>query len=208
MQSPQPTEQPLFPLNTPLFPKCTLQLQIFEQRYLKMISTCLRNGSGFTVCLLREGFEKQEVLTNADSPSQNEPIFYSMGTSAKIIDFGQMPNGLLSISLQGEQRQRLDQIHQQADGLWLAQTSKLEEVNTCKGEILPIWAAVLKSLTESGIVTDSKADLYNDPEIAMNYFAMYAPLPSYLKQSLLEIDDLQIRWQRLQYFTEQSLIQV
>ena len=208
MQSLQPAEQPLFPLNTPLFPKCTLQLQIFEQRYLKMISTCLRNGSSFTVCLLREGFEKQEVLGNADSPNRNEPIFYSMGTSAKIIDFGQMPNGLLSISLQGEQRQRLDQIHQQADGLWLAQTDNLAEVNACKGEILPVWTAVLKSLTKSGIVTDSEEELHDNPELAMNYFAMYAPLPSYLKQTLLETDDLQIRWQRLQDFTAQGLMQI
>ncbi|MFA5984457.1 MAG: LON peptidase substrate-binding domain-containing protein [Methylococcaceae bacterium] len=205
MLSPQPAEQPLFPLNTPLFPKCTLQLQIFEQRYLKMISTCLRNGSSFSVCLLREGYEKQEVLGNANSPTQNVPIFYSMGTQAKIIDFDQMPNGLLSISLQGEQRQRLDQIHQQADGLWLAQTDNLAEENACKGEILPVWSAVLKSLTKSGIITYSETDLHNNPELAMNYFAMYSPLPSYLKQSLLEIDDLQIRWQRLQEFTTQHL---
>ncbi len=208
MQSPQPAEQPLFPLNTPLFPKCTLQLQIFEQRYLKMISTCMRNGSSFTVCLLREGFEKQEVLGNADSPTQDLPIFYSIGTSAKIIDFGQMPNGLLSVSLQGEQRQSLDQIHQQADGLWLAQTANLTEVNACIEEIPPIWTAVLKSLSKSGIVTCSEAELHNNPELAMNYFAMYAPLPSALKQSLLETDDLQVRWQRLQDFTGPNLMQV
>lgn len=206
MLSPQSVEQPLFPLNTPLFPKCTLQLQIFEQRYLKMISACMRNGSNFTVCLLREGFEKQEVLGNTDSPGQNLPIFYSLGTSAKIIDFDQMPNGLLSISLLGEQRQRLDQIRQQADGLWLAQTDNLAEVNACKAEIPTLWSAVLKSLTQSGIVTYSETELRDNPELAMNYFAMYAPLPSSLKQSLLEIDDLQIRWRLLQDFTAQNLM--
>lgn len=208
MPSPQTAEQPLFPLNTPLFPNCTLQLQIFEQRYIKMISSCMRNGTGFTVCLLREGFEKQEVLGKADSPAQNEPIFYSMGTHAKIIDFGQMPNGLLSISLQGQQRQRLDHIRQQADGLWLAQTCELAETNACKGEIPPIWATVLNSLSQSGIVPYSATELLNNPELAMNYFAMYAPLPSYLKQALLEMDDLQVRWQRLQDITAQNLTPV
>lgn len=208
MLSPQPAEQPLFPLNTPLFPKCTLQLQIFEQRYLKMISACLRNGSSFTVCLLREGFEKQEVQGNAKPPARSEPIFYAMGTRAKIIDFDQMPNGLLSIILQGEQRQRLDQIRQQTDGLWLAQADNVAEANSCTGEIHPVWSAVLKSLSKSGIVTYTEAELRNMPELAMNYFAMYAPLPSYLKQSLLETDDLQIRWQRLQDFTAENLMQV
>lgn len=208
MQAPPLTERPLFPLNTPLFPKCTLQLQIFEQRYLKMISSCLRNGSSFTVCLLREGFEKQEVLGNADSSAQNEPIFYSVGTAAKIIDFDQMPNGLLSITLQGEQRQGLDLIRQQADGLWLAHADDLEDVNACDGDIPPVWTAVLKSLTQSGVVTCSEAALRDNPELAMNYFAMYGPLPVYLKQSLLEIDDRQVRWQCLQDFTVQSLMQV
>ncbi|PPD02760.1 MAG: peptidase S16 [Methylobacter sp.] len=207
MSSTQPAEQPVFPLNTPLFPKCTLQLQIFEQRYLKMVSNCLRSGSDFTVCLLREGFEKQEVLSKADSTTQNAATFYAVGTSAKIIDFGQTPNGLLSISLQGGQRQRLAHIHQQADGLWLAQTEDLTETHTCKGEIPAIWARVLKSLSQHGIVTHSETELLSNPELAMNYFAMYAPLPSHLKQSLLEIDDLPLRWQRLQQFTAQHLIQ-
>ncbi|WP_150050988.1 MULTISPECIES: LON peptidase substrate-binding domain-containing protein [Methylomonas] len=208
MQQPQPAEQALFPLNTPLFPKCIIQLQIFEPRYLNMISACLRSGASFTVCLLREGFEKLEVLGNAESPAQPVPICYSLGTSARIIDFGQMPNGLLSISLQGEQRQRLRRIRQQADGLWLGQTDDLAEINACQGEIPPIWTAVLKSLGNSGILAHAEAELLSDPELAMNYIAMYAPLPAFLKQSLLELDDLQIRWRRLRDFTAQNLTQV
>lgn len=205
MPSQQSGELPLFPLNTPLFPKCTLRLQIFEPRYLDMVSACQRNGSSFVVCLLREGFERQEVHANADLPAQDEPIFYPVGTCARIIDFGQMPNGLLSISLLGEQRKRLDQIRQQADGLWLAQADDLAEENTCEGEIQPVWTEVLKSLAKSGIVTCSESELQNDPELAMNYFAMYAPLPARLKQSLLEIDNRQIRWQRLQALTAEGL---
>jgi len=208
MQQPQPAEQALFPLNTPLFPKCTLQLQIFEQRYLNMISACLRNGSSFSVCLLREGFEKLEVLGNTESPARQVPIFYSLGTRARIIDFGKMPNGLLSISLQGEQRQRLQQIRQQADGLWLAQTDDLAESNACQGEIPPGWTAILKSLSKSGMLAHTEADLLGNPELAMNYIAMYAPLPAFVKQSLLELDDLQIRWRRLREVTAQSLAQV
>ena len=32
----------LFPLNTVLFPGCTLDLQIFEARYLDMIGRCMK----------------------------------------------------------------------------------------------------------------------------------------------------------------------
>ena len=34
----------LFPLNTVLFPGCTLDLQIFEARYLDMIGRCMKKG--------------------------------------------------------------------------------------------------------------------------------------------------------------------
>ena len=37
----------LFPLNTVLFPGCTLDLQLFEARYLDMISRCMKKGEGF-----------------------------------------------------------------------------------------------------------------------------------------------------------------
>jgi len=39
----------LFPLNTVLFPGCTLDLQLFEARYLDMISRCMKKGESFGV---------------------------------------------------------------------------------------------------------------------------------------------------------------
>lgn len=44
----------LFPLNAVLFPGCTLDLQIFEARYLDMISRCMKQDCGFgVVCIFR-----------------------------------------------------------------------------------------------------------------------------------------------------------
>ena len=40
---------PLFPLDTVLFPGCMLDLQLFEPRYLDMVSACLKAGHGFGV---------------------------------------------------------------------------------------------------------------------------------------------------------------
>ena len=51
---------PLFPLNTVLFPGCILDLQIFEARYLDMVSACMRRGEGFGVVALLEGREVGE----------------------------------------------------------------------------------------------------------------------------------------------------
>lgn len=48
---------PLFPLGTVLFPAGVLPLRVFEQRYLEMAKACLRDGTPFGVCRIREGVE-------------------------------------------------------------------------------------------------------------------------------------------------------
>jgi Lon protease-like protein len=48
---------PLFALNTVLFPGGLLPLKVFEQRYVEMVKTCLRDQSPFGVCMIREGAE-------------------------------------------------------------------------------------------------------------------------------------------------------
>ena len=51
------TDIPLFPLGTVLFPSGRLPLQIFERRYVDMISKCMREGAGFGVVWIRRGSE-------------------------------------------------------------------------------------------------------------------------------------------------------
>jgi Lon protease-like protein len=40
---------PIFPLNLVLFPGGLLPLHIFEQRYVDMVSACLRNNTDFGI---------------------------------------------------------------------------------------------------------------------------------------------------------------
>ena len=42
---PEERTLPIFPLNTVLFPNGTLPLQIFEERYKKMLQDCLDGDS-------------------------------------------------------------------------------------------------------------------------------------------------------------------
>jgi Lon protease-like protein len=48
---------PLFPLQTVLFPRMPLPLKIFEERYKRMISHCLKEERHFGVVLIKEGVE-------------------------------------------------------------------------------------------------------------------------------------------------------
>ena len=50
-------EQFIFPLGTVLFPGAALPLRIFEQRYIEMTKTCMRDDRPFGVCLIKEGRE-------------------------------------------------------------------------------------------------------------------------------------------------------
>ena len=60
------TDTPLFPLGTVLFPGGLLPLRIFEQRYLEMAKVCLREGTPFGVCLIREGSEVGAPATHEE----------------------------------------------------------------------------------------------------------------------------------------------
>ena len=59
-------ELPLFPLNTVLFPGGRLPLKVFEQRYVEMTKRCVRDGSPFGVCMIREGKEVGNPALPAD----------------------------------------------------------------------------------------------------------------------------------------------
>ncbi|NJO13347.1 MAG: peptidase S16 [Gammaproteobacteria bacterium] len=107
-------EIPLFPLKAVLFPGGPLPLRIFEPRYVDMVGRCMREDSGFGVVLIREGEET--------GPAQ----FHEVGTLARVVDFSQLPEGLLGLSTLGERRFRVREHHLQSDGLnvgeieWLA----------------------------------------------------------------------------------------
>lgn len=89
-------ELPLFPLNTVLFPGGPLPLRIFEPRYIDMVRRCTRERGSFGVVQIRTGEEAGAVM-------QTAPV----GTSARIVDFYQLPDGLLGITCHGERRFRL-----------------------------------------------------------------------------------------------------
>lgn len=108
---------PLFPLDTVLFPGCNLDLQLFEPRYLDMLSSCLKRGEGFGVVTLLEGSEVGQAATS----------FSEIGCEALVRDWRQQPNGLLGIRVQGGRRLRVDSSQVQRDQLTLGEIQWLED---------------------------------------------------------------------------------
>ena len=93
-------EIPLFPLSSVLFPGGRLSLKIFEQRYLDLVRNCLKQDSGFGLVRITEGAEVAQ-------PGVELPQLAEFGCYARIVDWDSLPNGLLGITVEGEQRFRL-----------------------------------------------------------------------------------------------------
>ena len=73
-------ELPLFPLGTVLFQGGSLPLQIFEPRYLDMVSRCMKEDEPFGVVLIRQGSDTWKRGTGG-------PDLFDIGTEARIVDF-------------------------------------------------------------------------------------------------------------------------
>lgn len=171
---------PLFPLNTVLFPGCILDLQIFEARYLDMVSACMRRGEGFGVVALLEGREVGEAARR----------FSTLGCEALIRDFQQRPNGLLGIRVEGGRRLRVGEVSVQADQLTLAEVSWLDEA-----EDAPLLAehadlaALLSALAEHPLVAGlGMGGVVAGQQALANQLAYLLPFSIEQKLQLLQLD--------------------
>ena len=90
------SEIALFPLSSVLLPSGRMSLQIFEQRYLDLVAHCMRESEGFGIVWLQQGSEVSGA--SLDTPNVGE-----YGTYARIVDWDQLPNGLLGITIEGQE---------------------------------------------------------------------------------------------------------
>ena len=100
----------LFPLSVVLFPGGLLPLRIFEPRYLRMVSECLRENRPFAVAAIKDGPEAGGVASTA-----------ATGTLARIIDWQQEDDGLLGLLCEGEQVFSLGEVRVEHDQLLRAE---------------------------------------------------------------------------------------
>lgn len=171
---------PLFPLNTVLFPGGPLSLRIFEPRYLDMVRRCLKDAGTFGVVLILEGAEAGAVARLADT-----------GTSARLVDFDTLPDGLLGVVCVGERRFRVQRRWQQADGLNLAEVEYLPEDSP---QALPADLAHLAELLREVLPKLGGAYVHVEAHYELagwvsNRWAEILPLAPAARQELLELAD-------------------
>lgn len=180
----------LFPLNTVLFPGCVLDLQIFEARYLDMISRCMKQGAGFGVVCILEGDEVGRA-----------PEGYALfGCEARITDFQQQDNGLLGIRVAGGRRFKVLGTEVQRDQLLVAEVEWLEdEPEQPLQEDDDDLVALLKALAEHPMVVAlNMGTEANGQQSLANQLAYLLPFSELDKIDLLQLDDPQQRLDAIQ----------
>jgi len=186
---------PIFPLQTVLFPGMLLPLKIFEVRYMDMAKDCMRNGTAFGVCLIREG---QEV----GAPALPENI----GTVATLAEFDMEELGILKVVAKGGERFRIATSEVNKQGLIVADVERMDpEADALDAPGLAECAEFLRKLV-AGIGSERFAQpfLFDNASWVGFRLAEILPLRNDVKQKLLEVTDATLRLAVLHKFLRQQ----
>jgi hypothetical protein len=184
---------PVFPLNSVVLPGGRIPLQLFEPRYIDMLTRCLKGDSGFVISLLRDGAETGRIAS-----------FYETGTYVRIIDFQQLDNGLLGITVEGEAKVSITRTWQQDDGLNLCEMVFLPvEVSGSIPAVFHELPSVLRALFRHPVIYELGMSVdYEDARDVSWRLTELLPLDKREKQHLMEMQDPMDRLSRLQGLLE------
>jgi len=170
-----------------LFPGGRLPLRIFESRYMEMAKACLKDGSAFGVCLIREGAEVGAPATPSD-----------VGTLARIVTWDMPQLGVLHVAARGERRFRILERRVQPDGLTRASIELLgEDADAPVPESAGFSAKLLERVIEQHPELLERPHRLDSCSWVSSRLAELLPLPLEAKQALLELDDARTRLERL-----------
>ena len=183
---------PIFPLGLVALPGSIQSLQIFEPRYVNMIKSCMSDDHGFVI-----------VLQNNESTDFG---ISKKGTYVEIIDFNNLPNGLLGITVKSENKVSIKNIYQLEDGLHIAEIKPEIDPEVDNQaliaeypEIINILSQLIKhpKINELPIKVD-----FNSADSIAYYLAGLIPLSMKQKQNLLEAFDASQRLSILSKYIE------
>ena len=179
MTSSKANKLPVFPLGLVVLPGTIQTLQIFEPRYLSMVKDCMNSESGFVITLSNDNVSGER--------------FMSQGTFVDIIDFNQLPNGLLGITVKGREKVSIKSIEQVESGLHYASISPIAEPVVDDQAVLakfPDLINVLSQLKEHPQVKllPLEIDMLSAESVSYQ-LAGLIPISPMQKQTLLEAFD-------------------
>ncbi len=155
--SAEPIKVPLFPLSGHILPGGQMRLRIFEPRYLRMVrEACSQSPAApIGICMVNE---EGQIADNSH--------IHKFGTLCRIIDFDALPDGLLGITVAGEQLFEITQIENAPDGL-----------RTGTVKCLSGWSETSLSASDQILAEHLSAVYANYPDLGIN------PTPEHLARA-------------------------
>ncbi|WP_299806209.1 LON peptidase substrate-binding domain-containing protein [uncultured Shewanella sp.] len=184
-------ELALFPLPICILPGGFTQLRIFEVRYQRLVKESLQSNLGFGVCMLDD--DKKSLL----------PI----GTRCKIVDFENLEDGLLGITISGVEKFKLEHFTNEKDGLKRGQVT-----------ILPCWESIPIEMNQQNLplllkeimthypthFNQYEIDNFNDLSWVCQRWLEILPLPVLDKQHCIAAKDHRLALSMLDDLLQQS----
>lgn len=168
----------LFPLSQIILPQGRMQLRVFEPRYQRLV---------------REAQQRPfaSALLNPYVHQQHQARIFPLVTLVQIIDFCQLPDGLLGITIEGIARHRVVERWQEADQLHVARTEALPPWP--KLQLHSAFQPLVPALQQIYLQNPQLAALYPDPDwhnaswLAQRWLEVLT-MPPQLKFELLSAD--------------------
>ncbi len=179
---------PLFPLNAVLFPGGVLPLRIFEPRYLDMVSDCMKTDGKIGVVLIASGEEAGQAAQVHD-----------VGTLAHISYWHKRSDGMLGITLTGEQRFQILSTTVHSNQLTVADITLLDAPAIAPTAVNAQLVALLKQIMarlEPPYTTMTMH--YDDANWVTARLVELLPLSLHDKQQMLLMSDVDDRIRYLQ----------
>ena len=187
---------PLFVLpDFVLFPKTGHQFRIFEQRYIDMVGHAIEHEKFITLSLLKDGWKENY---------EGSPHIHEIGTLSYIVDYKKLANGEYSILLLGLSKVQINEA-EQTHPYRICATTFLNEITNLFGEdekkklLIKQFEKLLQIVDE-----DVSIQVFNNPEfsleIMINMICVMIPIPAIEKQKMLELQDINLRYEILIHF--------
>ena len=185
---------PVFPLGIVALPGTIQNLQIFEPRYINMVKDCMENKHGFVIVYQKKHSKKDDYEIS------------KKGSYVEIIDFNNLPNGLLGITVQSVNKVSIKDLMQLEDGLHIANTQPVVDPEVDDQALLaefPEISNILSELIKHPRIVDMPLNVdFNSADSVAYHLAGLIPISGSHKQSLLEAFDASQRLSILSKYIE------
>jgi len=185
---------PLFPLpDVVFFPKTLLPLHVYEPRYRALASEALEQNQAICTALLKPGWE---------SDYYGSPEVYSVGCVGKIVQHQKLPDGRYNIMLDGVAKVRIESSVRltpyrlvrvqpvEDEAAWARGPHAVEEA----AELVRLFREVHEGQDPSVLLGEAFGRNLT-PESVLNTVALHLNAEPELKEQLLEMDSLVLRYQ-------------